>query len=175
MKTATTAPYLIAFLIFAFSQTSLSGPHFGEFARDFEVNFPEGPRAELTPGSVCQNSSTRRYPEKIPYCTRSVDSSLKREIIREYDQQFGYHIGSMPRGQFKIDHYIPLCAGGSNEADNLWPQHESVYMITDPLEPEICNKMKAGRLLQADAIALIKEAKNDLSKVPAILAHIRSL
>lgn len=155
------------------STVSFAGPTFGAF--DEDLDFPKGPRVEMTPGSVCRGGGTRRYPERIAYCTRSVDSRLKREIIRAYDREFGYHIGEMPRGQFKIDHYIPLCAGGSNEADNLWPQHKSVYDITDPLEPVLCEKMSKGRLLQAEAIELIKEAKNDLSKAPAILRHIQSL
>ncbi|CAN5579576.1 hypothetical protein BH10BDE1_BH10BDE1_33890 [soil metagenome] len=138
-------------------------------------NFPEGPRAEMTPGSLCQKNSGYRYPEHIKYCNRSVDSGMKNEIIKEYDQTFGYSVRSMPRRAFKIDHLIPLCAGGSNNQDNLWPQHESVYAITDPLEPLVCEKMADGKLSQADAVQLIHEAKNDLSKVAAIISHLESL
>lgn len=39
----------------------------------------------------------------------------------------------------------------SNEENNLWPQHKKVYMITDPLEPEMCAAMSNGKLLQRDA------------------------
>lgn len=138
-------------------------------------DFPLGPRAEMTPGSTCQQSNVYRYPEHIKYCNRSVDSGLKNEIIKDYDQTFGYRVASMPRRAFKIDHFIPLCAGGSNNQDNLWPQHESVYAITDPLEPLVCEKMAAGKLSQADAIQFVREGKNDLSKVPAILSHLQTL
>lgn len=138
-------------------------------------SFPQGPRIERTPGSVCQTGRTYRYPQHVLYCDRHVDSSLKNDIIKVYDQQFGYSISSMPRRNFKIDHYIPLCAGGSNDETNLWPQHESVYRVTDPLEPLVCQKMSDGRLSQADAIAYIKEAKNDLSKVQAIIQQVDSL
>lgn len=138
-------------------------------------SFPQGPRAETTPGSVCTAGRVYRYPEHVLYCDRNVDSGLKNDIIKEYDQKYGYAIRSMPRGQFKIDHYIPLCAGGSNNADNLWPQHESVYKITDPLEPLVCEKMSVGKLSQTDAIAFVREAKNDLSKAPAIIQHVDSL
>ncbi len=92
-----------------------------------------------------------------------------------YDRQFGYTIENMQRSQFKIDHYIPLCAGGSNERENLWPQHVSVYTITDPLEPLICGKMSAGRLTQAKAVEFIKAAKNDLSKVADIIKTVSRL
>lgn len=165
----------IVTLSFMALATSSSFASFEYSSRAPRTAFPQGPQAEMTPGSLCEHSGVFRYPEHIAYCNRNVDSGLKREIIREYDTTFGYSVGSMPRGEFKIDHYIPLCAGGSNNQDNLWPQHESVYAITDPLEPAICGKMAAGRLEQAEAVALIKEAKNDLSKVPAILAHVQAL
>ena len=138
-------------------------------------DFPMGPDAQMTPGSLCDHPSTVRYPERIPYCSRDVTTGLKNEIIREYDEQLGFNVRRMRRGDFKIDHYIPLCAGGSNNQDNLWPQHKSVYAITDPLEPLVCEKMAAGRLSQAEAIEFIKEAKNDLSKAPAIIDQIQSL
>lgn len=137
--------------------------------------FPMGPDPEMTPGSLCTTSSAIRYPERIRYCARHVDPKLKNQIIRDYDQELGYNVQQMARRKFKIDHFIPLCAGGSNNVDNLWPQHESVYEITDPLEPAVCEKMAAGRLLQADAIRLVRQAKTDLSKAEEILILIESL
>lgn len=137
--------------------------------------FPQGPRIERTPGSVCLTGATYRYPEHVMYCDRKVDGALKNDIIKNYDQQFGYSIQSMPRRDFKIDHYIPLCAGGSNNEDNLWPQHSSVYKVTDPLEPLVCEKMADGKLSQADAISFIRAAKNDLSKAAAIIHQVEAL
>jgi len=137
--------------------------------------FPTGPNAQTTPGDLCTKPTAYRYPEKIKYCDRNVDSSFKNEIIQMYDRQFGYTIENMQRSQFKIDHYIPLCAGGSNERENLWPQHISVYTITDPLEPLICGKMAAGRLSQAKAVEFIKAAKNNLSMVPDIIKTVNRL
>lgn len=137
--------------------------------------FPRGPRIELTPGSVCTTGGSFRYAEHVRYCERNVEPALKHEIIQAYDREFGYSIRSMRRGAFKIDHYIPLCAGGSNDESNLWPQHESVYKITDPLEPLVCEKMAAGKLSQAQAIELVRQAKNDLSKADAIINHVDSL
>lgn len=137
--------------------------------------FPMGPNPQTTPGDLCSKPTSYRYPEKIKYCDRNVESSFKNEIIQMYDRQFGYSIGRMQRSQFKIDHYIPLCAGGSNELQNLWPQHVSVYTITDPLEPLICEKMAAGRLSQAKAVEFIKAAKNDLKKVADIIKIVSRL
>ena len=89
--------------------------------------------------------------------------------------QLGYAIESMNRQDFKIDHYIPLCAGGSNDSSNLWPQHKSIYEITDPIEPLICKKMALGKLNQALAVELIMTVKNDLSQASMILQRLQRL
>lgn len=137
-------------------------------------DFPKGPDATLTPGSLCEHADAYRYPEKIKYCERDVTPGEKKAIFRSYDQ-IGYRTRSMNRMDFKIDHFIPLCAGGSNQDDNLWPQHKSVYAITDPLEEPLCQKMAAGVLKQKEAIELIVRAKNNLDQVPEILSYIESL
>lgn len=137
--------------------------------------FPLNPDPNLTPGSYCTHPNSYRYPERIPYCERNVSSGRKRQIIDEYNQKLGYSIVRSGRDQYKIDHFIPLCAGGSNNDDNLWPQHESVYSITDPLEGLICEKMAAGRLLQKRAIELLTRAKFHLDEAPQIQALIESL
>ncbi|MGE3973832.1 MAG: hypothetical protein AB7F59_04825 [Bdellovibrionales bacterium] len=137
--------------------------------------YPVSPDQTLTRGSLCSNPNTYRYPEQIAYCTRSVETSLKWQIIRMYNTKLGYHIEESKRSQYKIDHFFPLCAGGSNNVDNLWPQHVSVYTITDPLEPEVCNKMAAGRLSQKQALIYIRDAKLNLRRAPAIIATVRAL
>lgn len=137
--------------------------------------FPEGPRESVTPGSLCEKPDDYRYPERIPYCERSVEPDLKKQIIADYDQRFGYRIAQMDRTQFKIDHYIPLCMGGSNEVDNLWPQHISIYEVTDPLEELICSKMAEGVLKQKRAIEYIREVKNDLQRAEDIYSQVSQL
>lgn len=137
--------------------------------------FPLGPDAATTPGELCHKPDSKRYPEKIDYCSRDVSSDTKWEIIDYYDQELGYSIRQTGRGAFKIDHYIPLCMGGSNEKANLWPQHKSVYAITDPMEQLACEKMAQGRLKQADAVDMIKRGKNNLELVKGIVQDLRAL
>lgn len=138
-------------------------------------DFPKGPELSETPGKLCDQPSKVRYPEKIAYCDRDVSYETKEIIIHEYDQKFNYSIAKMPRGEFKIDHLIPLCAGGSNDTTNLWPQHKSVYAITDPLEPVICSKMAQGRLKQNDAVSLVIEAKTHLERTKKIIEYVSRL
>jgi len=137
--------------------------------------YPKTPDAELTPGTLCTSPNSYRYPEKVAYCERNVDSVVKRGVIHIYDQKLGYRIETMARTDFKIDHYIPLCMGGSNETSNLWPQHRSVYEITDPLEQELCEKMADGHLSQAKAMDLMRKAKNHLDEVDEIRDSLNSL
>lgn len=145
------------------------------FQQSFAASFPTTPAKQMTPGKLCDQPETYRYPEKIAYCGRDVHPELKRQIIEDYDRTFGYRIENMNRRDFKIDHYIPLCMGGSNDVTNLWPQHVSVYTQTDVLEEALCEQMARGKILQKDAVKLIIEAKNHLDEVPAILAQVHSL
>lgn len=142
------------------------------FAAD---RFPRGPVESMTPGDLCETSPTRRYPESIVYCERNVDSHLKNEIIKMYDERFGYSIRQMNRGDFKIDHFIPLSIGGSNSIENLWPQHKSVYTVTDDLEHLLFNKISEGRIKQVEAIRVIREGKQNLDRVPELIHYVQAL
>jgi len=75
----------------------------------------------------------------------------------------------MHRMQFKIDHHIPLCMGGSNEDDNLWPQHSTIYELTDPAEGFLCERMAQGALRQAQAIQIIQSIKQTPERAAEIL------
>ncbi len=136
--------------------------------------YPDRPDAALTPGSLCAERHQTRYPERIPVCERSVDVETKENIVRNYDD-LGYRIGAIGRRRFKIDHFIPLCMGGSNEMDNLWPQHETIYPLTDALEAACCEKMADGRLTQDRAIQYIREGKADPELAPVLVREVESL
>lgn len=141
---------------------------------EYSAEYPQGPIPSLTPGRLCERPDEYRYPERIPYCSRDVDSSLKADIFREYRDQ-GFRLNPKERNQYKIDHLIPLCAGGSNHEDNLWPQHMSIYVITDRLESLGCEKLKLGKILQKDLVDLILAAKKDLDRVSDTLTYLERL
>lgn len=137
--------------------------------------YPTTPDPVLTPGELCSHPDSYRYPERIKYCERDVEVGLKRHVIDTYDKSRGYQVSQMSRKKFKIDHYIPLCMGGANTRDNLWPQHESLYKKTDFVENLACDKMAQGRLKQADAVELIKAVKNNQVRADESIAHLNSL
>lgn len=140
-----------------------------------EERYPVGPNPNMTPGAICENSKTRRYPEGIVYCERNVNTADKRAIIKAYDDQLGFSIQQMDRGEFKIDHFIPLSIGGSNSKENLWPQHRSVYTITDPLEQVLFEKISVAAITQAEAIRVIREAKLNLDRVPELIDYVQAM
>jgi hypothetical protein len=137
--------------------------------------WPRTPHPGLTPGSLCRTPSEYRYPERIPYCTRAVKSEVKDRVVQIYDSTLGTRIAQRGRRNFKIDHLIPLCMGGSNEVDNLWPQHPEIYTLTDPVEGMLCSMLQEGKIRQAEAIRLILLAKTRHDQIPVILDRFREL
>jgi hypothetical protein len=163
---------VLATFVLTFSLSSLALAGFGNYG---STPYPTKPDPTMTPGQLCQFATRLRYPEHIKYCDRDVDPQTKWQVIKAYVAKFGYNINSSNRMSFKIDHYIPLCMGGSNDVSNLWPQHMSVYQQTDPLEPLMCEKMASGRLKQAEAVELIKKGKNDFSQIRGIISYLNGL
>jgi len=137
-------------------------------------SYPLHPDQDLTPGSLCTKPTEYRYKEKIPYCERNVETSLKNKIIHTYEAEYDFKVGSR-RSSYKIDHFIPLCMGGSNEVDNLWPQEKNVYKITDPLESKLCNKIAANRITQQQAVDMIRQGKLQLERVPDLVREADSM
>lgn len=124
------------------------------------------PDKKLTPGALCSKPDAYRYPEKIRYCNRDVSTDIKRFIMQSYMRRYpNLKINEMNRLEYKIDHYIPLCMGGSNDITNLWPQHERVFHYTDEIELNLCTDLADGIITQAQAIAQIKFAKNNWDKL----------
>ena len=130
-----------------------------------------GPHDDLTPGSFCSTPASYRYSERIAWCRRDVTRDTKQAVMMTYDRHHGYEVTRMNRQDFKIDHYIPLCMGGSNEADNLWPQHKSVYAATDPIEQRLCELLASGEMRRAEAVELVRQAKADLDEARRLTAR----
>lgn len=140
-----------------------------------DERFPDGPHHEITPGKLCDSPSEHRYSERIAYCERNVSSDTKKAIIAEYDQKFGYKIRTMPRADFKIDHLIPLSVGGSNDVENLWPQHKSIYAYSDKIESYVSELMRSGRIKQTEAIAAVVDCKLELKRCADIESELAEM
>jgi len=135
--------------------------------------YPRSPDPTLTPGSLCTTPDRLRYPEQIAYCERDVNSFTKEVVFSAY-RELGFSL-SGPRSRYKVDHFIPLCAGGSNEQANLWPQYDTISKLTDPLEPLACEVLSKGKIGQHEVVELIKAAKLDTKEVPRVMDLLRKL
>jgi hypothetical protein len=119
--------------------------------------FPVVPNEDLTPGELCTikdpDFTTFRYAEKIPYCERSVSGGLKNEVYR------AYKIPAKCISQFTVDHFIPLSIGGSNNFENLWPEHKKLKQTRLNFENEIHIAVRDGRITQRRAVELVYKTK----------------
>ena len=120
------------------------------------ANFPVTP-GPGTVGSLCTTNDSDfveyRYSGKIPYCQRNVSTYDKKKI---YDY---YGVPEHCRKEYTIDHFIPLSLGGTNRADNLWPEAKVVKHTRQNLELQLFDELRKGTISQADALAEIREAK----------------
>ena len=64
------------------------------------------PNPKFTPGRVAERDKDRR----------GVTVAMEQKVFARYRLPWAR------RGQFKIDHLIPLELGGADTLDNLWPQ-----------------------------------------------------
>ena len=112
----------------------------------FEVR----PDKNLTGGSVrtgdrdaaCGHAGEHRGP---------MNATRRDEVLRRYGLPAGTH------PDYEIDHLIPLCLGGSDDASNLWPQPRRTIEDTwnaeakDRLERRMCDLVCDGEIDMATA------------------------
>jgi hypothetical protein len=105
----------------------------------------------LTPGKVAStdvNEVCQRGGLTYSQSHRQTSEALKDWVMREY--------GMTSRKGFEIDHRVPLCLGGADEADNLWPQDysgEPNAHEKDKLEAFACRSVCHGNMPLAKAQA----------------------
>ena len=140
--------FIAVFLTFSFSLQSYGS---------LEGISPLTPDEVQTPGDLCTvddpDFAEYRYLEDIAYCERNVSYHQRAQI---YDL---YNVPEEIRDQYTIDHLIPLSLGGSNEFENLWPEHKEVKALRPNLENEVFYALNRGEITQKKAIQIILEAK----------------
>jgi hypothetical protein len=129
------------------------------------------PDSTLTPGladTLKVEDLTKKYTENCPghktSCTysqahRNVPKSVHTRVYDEYNVPQAKR--NIENGE--VDHFQPLCAGGSNEIKNLWYQPETNdwngedfgFHAKDKLEAYVCTQIKAEKLDPKDAYSRI--------------------
>lgn len=154
---------LIATTLFASGQSrtasaaTASTPRIGPKALYPDPSLTRG-RAETLNGSDVRRAWPCPANVHKPRCTysqshRSVPATVKRRVYLEY----GFDPRRHEPGE--VDHFVPLCAGGSNDLTNLWFQPEINkwdgknfgFHEKDDLEAWVCQRIKAGLLTPQEA------------------------
>ncbi|MBC7457392.1 MAG: hypothetical protein H7235_03880 [Bdellovibrionaceae bacterium] len=114
------------------------------------------PDPKLTKGVLCtpQDPDFKGfdYPSKVARCNRNILDSEKAAVAKAY--------GNIPQAdwpKYEFDHYLPLCAGGSNNIQNLWPQPIAEAKQKDVIEVQVCSALKAGTMTQTVALQKIND------------------
>ncbi len=122
----------------------------------FPLLASQSPEESLTPGVLCSSSDPDfdkfYYAEQVARCTRNIATAEKQAVADSY--------GGIPKSQwshYEFDHLIPLCAGGGNDQGNLWPQPIAEAKEKDKLENHICGQMRAGKMLQREAVQQVHD------------------
>ncbi|MGE3683668.1 MAG: HNH endonuclease [Bdellovibrionales bacterium] len=123
------------------------------------ADFPTKPNPEITTGDFCRPENPdfheyRRYgSEQIAYCHRNVSRFTKKQIYGKY------RVPARCRRDYTVDHFVPLSMGGSNEPENLWPEHHNVKAARQDLEQNVFNQLREGYLSQSEAVEIVVHAK----------------
>jgi hypothetical protein len=131
------------------------------------------PDPTLTPGladTLLSTDLTKSYTENCPgnkaSCTYSqAHRNVPRgEHVKVYDE---YNVPQAKRNieNGEVDHFQPLCAGGSNDIKNLWYQPETNdwkgqdfgFHAKDKLETYVCVQIKAGKMDPKEAFKRITD------------------
>ena len=125
----------------------------------FFISFSQAfqqPDSVLTPGVACSEQDPDfkgfDYPSHVARCNRNISIQEKQRVAAKY--------GDIPQSEwsnYEFDHLLPLCAGGSNSDQNLWPQPIEEAHIKDTLEVQICTAMKAGTMTQDEAFKKVHD------------------
>ena len=130
---------------------------FGTVTAAVAEEVPLVPNPELTTGDYCTtkdpNFEGYRYEERIAYCRRAVSRHMKTRIY------VAYAIPENCKSNYTVDHLIPLSMGGSNKAENLWPEHKRIKATRITLEQDLYDQLRRGEISQVDAVNAIVEAK----------------
>lgn len=104
-------------------------------------------------GPACEQTYSQAH--------REVSTFHKKLVYTAYGVSY-----PQAQGAYEVDHFYPLCAGGSNDLENLWLEPADLivggenlgYHAKDILEAAVCWGIKQGKIDPKDAY---REITND--------------
>lgn len=99
----------------------------------------------------CVTAAVHMWPHGSPQCHST------HELRGYHDKAaLAQARGISEPWNYELDHYIPLCLGGSDDEDNLQFQPWQEALRKDAYEAEICRHVCSGDLTQSEAIHELK-------------------
>ncbi|MFA5188703.1 MAG: HNH endonuclease signature motif containing protein [Patescibacteria group bacterium] len=106
------------------------------------------PDPVCTPGAIFQVTEedicVKGYTKKV----RNVTAKTKNLVFQEYG------ITTHAKGEYEVDHFIPLELGGSNDLKNLWPEPAEPrpgFHEKDRVENYLHRQVCTGQMTLAEA------------------------
>ena len=106
------------------------------------------PDSQCTPGTIMDVTAEQVCVKGYTKTARLVTEKTKREVYREYG------IVTHSKGQYEVDHFIPLELGGSNDIGNLWPEAANPkpgFHEKDKVENYLHRQVCHGKISLAEA------------------------
>lgn len=131
-----------AIVVGVLAWTSFSPQHVGPAYLYPDPTFTPGEAATLSLADLTRLYDGQTYSQ----AHRKVLGSEKTAVCAEYPKNCNF--------SKEIDHFYPLCAGGSNDVKNLWAQPEVNlwndrdfgFHAKDKLETWVCFRVKSGTI-----------------------------
>ena len=98
------------------------------------------PDPQLTPGAIASTDVGEVCSRSYARSHRATTLEMKEQVARFY---------GLPRSAWhgvEFDHRVPLCAGGSDEIANLWPQPIAQAEAKDAIEWHVCAAVCTGKV-----------------------------
>ncbi len=138
-------------LLFSCSTTPLVAQQAGPDVR----TTPMMPNPKLTPGDTLPVTLADIQVKGFSSKVRNVPVSVKRQVYASYG------IVHWNKGEYEVDHLVPLSLGGSNSKKNLWPES----YLTAPWNAHVKDQ------LEYKLLALVRAGKVDLYTAQQEMAH----
>lgn len=102
-------------------------------SRNYSQFYPD---RKVVTGGILERDKTIICKTGYSSTVRNVPLSLRKKVFARDGVDY-----PQPYGTYELDHWLPLCLGGSNEESNLFVQFEPYYKWKDRVEVYLCKEL----------------------------------
>jgi hypothetical protein len=121
------------FIYTEFREANKAEPTENETPQNYSDLYPN--RAIVT-GDILERNKSIICKTGYSSTVRNVPLSLRKKVFARDGVEY-----PQPRFTYELDHWLPLCLGGSNDESNLFVQFEPYYKWKDRVEVYLCKEL----------------------------------